>query len=472
MRRILLMVLCTATVTTAFEAPEWASPASVPEIEPIYALVDSDALNLRDAPSVDGNKIGLLHKGDRVEVLAWAVGFDHWESEYVWAEVRFGDLRGYVAAEEDNYHWGKWGERYLVVEHDFGSYELETEADLDGDGTLERIYVGPGEMYVEEEPYWYETAWFHYLPIILRVEGSFDAEVRLNDFFLGVNTEKIPVEELIARLEELGELGWYYNWSLYGLEAVDFDGDGAVELRLTLDYRSSFPSPLMQPTFTHRRVLGFAWEDDELRCIYGYTEQAFVPEYDDGPTGNWAYVEGWAELTPETLRYRAVMCFPEESVPFANFRTIDVHAWLDELDWVRHPLPPPDYLATGRWFSTDLEARWIPEAGFYALYCPPGNDYARPLGYYCSPVHPLELLYDARWEDTLYVELSEPLTLFCLPESGSAEAGVLEAGTSVMSLSFSTSKGDWYLVYTGGWDVFYEEATPLMGWSRELPLEE
>src|SRR4030042_2371944 len=134
-------------------APEWALSASPPELESVYALVDVDALNVRDAPSVDGSKIGLLHRGDRVEMLAWAVGYDRYESEYVWAEVRAGDLRGYVAAEEKNYFWGEFGERYLVVEHAFGEPELTLAADLDADGAPERIRVGPGEVHDEDEQF-------------------------------------------------------------------------------------------------------------------------------------------------------------------------------------------------------------------------------------------------------------------------------------------------------------------------------
>lgn len=464
-----VIVLGLTAAAGALDAPGWADSISTPELEPMHALVDVDALNVRDAPSVEGNKIGLLHRGDRAEILAWAVDYDS-SDDYVWAEVRFGDLHGFVAAEEDNCYWEEDGVRHLVVEHAFGEPELGLTADLDADGAPEQVRVGPGVVHVEYEDFHVvieEKEYVYYLPLVLRVEGSFSAEVRLADFFLGTSVEEVPAEEIIAREKESGELGLYYNWSLYGLEAGDFNGDGAPELRLTLDARSDYPGPIIGPPYTHRRVLGFTWDGDGLRYIYDYTERAFIPEWDEEPTGRWFYVSGGAELTPEALLYRAVMCYMEEPA-----RTIEAHTWLDELDWVRHPLPPPDYLAGGTWFSTNLEARWIPEAGFYALYCPPGNDYARPLGYFWSPVNLTRLLYEVRCEDSSYGELSEPLTLLCLPEAGSAEAGVLEAGTSVMSLSFSTGEGDWYLVYTGQWGVFYEEAAPLMGWTRTLPKME
>jgi hypothetical protein len=461
------LIIGLAVAAVALDAPEWAQPASAPEIEPVYALVDVDALNVRDAPAVDADKIGLLRRGERVRVLAWAVGYDYEESDYVWAEVRAGDLHGYCAAEERNYGWGEYGERYLVVEHDFGEPELTLDADLDADGSPERVRVGPGDIHADYEQFYYEKEYVYRLPLVLRVEGSFDAEVLLADFFLGTSAEEVPVEELIAREEEWGELGLYYNWSLYGLEAGDFNGDGAVELQLTLDARSYHPRPVNGPPLTHRWVLGFTWEGEGLRCIYDYTERAFIPEWEEEPTGRWFYISGGAELTPEALRYHAAVCYLEEPS-----RTIGAHARLDRLDWVRHPLPPPNYLADARWYTADLEARWIPEAGIYALFCPPYNDYARPLGYFSSPVNLARLLYGARWEDGLYGELLEPLTLLCFPETGSAEAGVLEAGTSVRALSFSTGEGDWYLVYTGQWDVFYEEAAPLMGWTRTPPEPE
>ncbi|OGD78998.1 MAG: hypothetical protein A2Y64_04130 [Candidatus Coatesbacteria bacterium RBG_13_66_14] len=452
-------------------APEWALSASPPELESVYALVDVDALNVRDAPSVDGSKIGLLHRGDRVEILAWAVGYDRYESEYVWAEVRAGDLRGYVAAEEGNYFWGEFGERYLVVEHAFGEPELTLTADLDSDGKPERIRVGPGEVHDEYEQFFYEKEYVYRLPLVLEVEGSFDAEVRLADFFLGTSTEEVPAEELINHLEEIEELGWYHNWSLYGLEAGDFNGDGAAELRLTLDFRSAYPSPVMGPIPTRRRVLGFAREDDGLRCIYGYTERAFVLGSDeDGPDGDWAYVEGGAELTPEALTYSAVMGCPEERVPFVNFRTIQVHDWIHPLDWVRHPLPPPNYLADGLWFSTELEARWVPEAGFYALYCPPDNDYARELGYAYSEVAPVGLL-GVDTAESAWGLLKEPLTLFCLPGSETV-VGTLEPGIWVAVQPYATRDGGWYLVSAIPYEAFTGQAPALAGWTRTPPKME
>jgi len=472
MRTTTALVLYSILATAVLGAPEWTSPASPPELDPVYALVDVDALNVRDAPAVDGNKIGLFHRGDRVEVLAWAVGYDYWESDYVWAEVRSGDLGGYVAAEETHYSWGEFGERYLVVEHDYGESELTLSADLDADGAPERIHVGPGEVHDEYEQFYCDEEYIYRLPLVLRVEGSFDAEVRLADFFLGTSAEEVPTEELIAGLEELGELGWYHNWSLYGLEAGDFNGDGAAELRLTLDYRSSYPTPvMMSDTPTCRRVLGFAWGNDALRCIYGYTEWAFlIASEENEPTGNWFYVEGGAELTPEVLRYRAAMCYPEEPLPPVNLCTVQAHEWIHSLDWVRHSLPPPNFLADGLWFSTNLEARWVPEAGFYALYCPPGNDYALELGYAYSGVTPIELLGTGAAE-TDWGLLKEALTLRCLPGSG-AVAGTLETGTGVSVQTYQTRDGDWYFVSASSFHAFFDAAPALAGWSPTPPKME
>ena len=468
----IIFVMGLAAAAGAADAPEWALPVPPPVIEPLYALVDVDALNLRDAPAVDADKIGLLHRGERVEVLAWAVGFDQWESDYVWAEVRAGDLHGYVAAEESNYDWWGSGERYLAVEHDFGEPELSLTADLDADGSPERVYVGPGEIHADYEQFYYEEEYVYRLPLVLRVEGSFDAEVRLEDFFLGTSDEEVPAEELIAGLEESGKLGCYHHWSLYGLEADDFNVDGAVELQLTLDARSGYPSPVGNPSFTHRRVQGFTPEDDGLRRIYGYTERAFLRGYDeDGPDGGWTYVEGGAELTPEVLNYRTVTACPEDRVPSKRFRPMEVDTRLDRLDWVRRPLPPPNYLADARWFVADLEARWVPDAGFYALHCPPGNDYGRGLGYAYPRPTPLDILGTGAEER--YGLLKEPLTLYCLP--GSEEvAGTLEPGMWVRMSTFDTRDGDWSVV--ARYDSDYEpppldEPYPA-GWTRTPPKME
>jgi hypothetical protein len=470
-KRAIILVMGLAATAGASDTPEWARPAPAPEIEPLYALVDVNALNLRDAPSVDGNRIGLLHRGDRVEVLAWGVGYDSRESDYVWAEVRSGGVRGYVAAEESNYGWGEFGERYLVVEHDFGEPELALTADLDSDGTPEDVWVGPGELFHEDEPYRYVT---YFLPLVLRVEGSFATEARLAEFYMEdmePAAEDTPEEELLTLLMDDGWSSDFYHWSLYDLEAGDFNGDGEPELRLTLDARPHNILPISTPTFTHRRVLGFAWDGDDLRNVYAYTTQGFFLGIDEeGLDGAWAYVEGGAELTPEVLRYHAVMCRPGEPPDAHRFRTIHVHAWLNELDRVRHPLPPPDYLADGLWYTTDLEAKWVSEAGIYALYCPPGNRYGRELGCAYSGVSPRGLLGLDPSESVGGV-VDESLTLYCLPGSGEA-AGVLEAGVRVDARRYETRDGDWYLVSAIPYAATNRGAPALAGWTRIPPETE
>jgi hypothetical protein len=469
-KRLIILVMGLTAAAGAVEAPEWARPASVPDIEPVYALVDVNALNLRDAPAVDADKVGLLRRGDRVEVLAWAVGFDSRESDYVWAEVRSGDLHGYVAAEETSYSWGGFGERYLVVEHDFGESELELTADLDADGSPERVWVGPGKLFYRYEQCYYGMVYVYYLPLVLQVEGSFDAEVRLDEFCMDTVAKDTPEEELLNLLMTYGVFSWTYsNWSLYDLEAGDFNGDGKPDLRLTLDTRSCYPTPVVTPTFTRRRVLGFTWDGDGLRKIYGYTEQAFLPAYEDGPTGGWTHVEGGAELTPEVLRYHGLVCCPEERFDEHRFRPMNVHVWLSELDRVRHPLPPPNYLADASWYATDLEARWVPEAGIYALYCPPGNDYGLELAYEYSGVSPLGLLASDPSE-TVWGEVDEPLTLYCLPGSGDV-AGTLEPEMWLRVWTFETRDGDWSIVAAFPYPTthFMTDEPCLAGWTRTPP---
>jgi hypothetical protein len=223
------------------------------------------------------------------------------------------------------------------------------------------------------------------------------------------------------------------------------------------------------PTFTRRRVLGFAWDGDDLRNIYAYTAQGFFLGIDEeGLDGDWAYVEGGAELTPEALLYHAVMCYPEESLDAHRFRPIHVHAWLSELDRVRHLLPPPDYLAHGLWYTTDLEARWVPEAGIYALYCPPGNRYGEDPGYGSSEVLPQKLLGGARYDAR---EANESLTLYSLP--GSEEvAGTLEAGVWVGVQTYETRDGEWYLVSAFPYACTNRGEPALAGWTRTPPEPE
>jgi hypothetical protein len=134
---------------------------------------------------------------------------------------------------------------------------------------------------------------------------------------------------------------------------------------------------------------------------------------------------------------------------------------------VRHVLPPPNYLADGRHYTAELEARWVPEIGIYALHCPPDNDYAATPAYPGSNVTPDQLL-DGCLGARYWGGLIEAQTLLCLPHSDT-EAGTLAPGTSVTVQPYKTRDGIWYLVSTSYHYASEGRCPLLVGWSRALP---
>jgi hypothetical protein len=483
---VLLVLVPLMTVSLGseveFDVPNWAVEVAPFKPIPLYAVVEVDALNLRDAPSTDGEKIGVLHKGDRVELLAWAVGYyyTYWRedayknSDYLWAEVRFGDQRGFVAAEEAECGFGGYDkERYLTVEHDFGELELYFRADVDGDGIKENIYVGTGDVHVDYENFYYDKSYIYRLPLLMTIEDADD--YLLADFYLGNSEEKLSfVEFVVGEDNFLDRVGKYYGWSLYDLRAEDVNGDGMNELQLTLDLRSTGSSPVMPPTFTNRRTRGFSVQGGQIKEIYNYTDYAFIPVYDDGHNGTWIEIRGEAEITPERLLYHAMVTISRENYRTAKieeFRTIQVKEQLAQLDVVRHELPPPNYLNKGYHFTVDIEARWVDSVGIYALYCPPGNDYAGRLGHEYTTVslNSMFQVYDSYSHSDIEGTLTKPLSLFCLPEDGADKAGVLESGIDVYVLVFESSDKDWYLIRPSRGAVCYDGELPLMGWSYVRP---
>ncbi len=483
---VLLVLVPLMTVSLGseveFDVPSWAVEVAPFEPIPLYAVVEVDALNLRDAPSTDGEKIGVLHKGDRVEILAWAVDYYYtpWHedayknSDYLWAEIRFGDQQGFVAAEEAEYGFGGSDkERYLTVEHDFGELELYFRADVDDDGIKENIYVGTGDVHVDYEHIGSGMMGYVYrLPLLMTIEDADD--YLLADFYLGNSEEKLSfVEFVVGEDNFLDRVGKYYGWSLYNLQAEDVNGDGINELQLTLDLRSMSSSPVMPPTFTNRRTLGFSVQGGQIKEIYNYAEYAFIPRYEDGPDGTWIEIRGEAEITPERLLYHAMVTISRENYRTAKieeFRTIQVKEQLAQLDVVKHELPPPNYLNEGYHFTVDIEARWVDSVGIYALYCPPGNDYAGRLGheYTAVSLNSMFQVYDSYSYSDIEGTLTKPLSLFCLPEDGADKAGVLESGIDVYVLVFESSDKDWYLIQTDLWSVD-DGQKPLMGWTKVLP---
>ncbi|MCK4594784.1 SH3 domain-containing protein [bacterium] len=457
MSRIALVTALLVSVSAAFEAPEWALPASSPDYEPIYALVDSDALNLRDAPSLDGNRIGTLHRGDRVKILEYAAEYDHDAyPEYIWAEILTDEGSGYVAV--GVYDYGRISEPYLVFEHNFGEYELETEADLDGDGTLERIYAGPGEMYVQEEPYWYETGWYHYLPIILRVEGSVDAEFHLVDIVLDILNKPYPLEELP---QESSDHGW---WSLYYLLIDDITGDGRPEIKLCFDF---FPlwRGIGRVHSTRREVAWFTLADGGLRQILGYYEEIVEPYYygDDGGWTAWGR-QFSSELAPTADGFRCrteVNYIPQDEVdPFRYLPELLVSAEIGPQDRVTHTLAPPNYLRDCKNFALEFDLKWYEDLGVFAPVFPPGNRFGERLGlsptmeYYCN------LMVGSLRGEYRWGYLDEEVGLMSEPVGGERVV-TTEAGKPLTFIPFETRDDFRYL-------CVFEGTT---GWCSAVPVD-
>ncbi len=454
MRLTSALVLSLIATAGAFEAPEWALYAGSPSYESIYALVDVDALNLRDAPSTDGERLATLHRGDRVELQEFAAGYDHDAyPEYIWAKVHTGEGPGYVAVGETEY--GRITTYYLAFEHYFGKTELETEADLDGDGIPERIYAGPGEMYALEEPYWYETGWYHYLPIILRVEGSVDAEFHLADIVLDILNKPYPLEELP---QESSDHGW---WSLYYLLIDDITGDGRPEIKLSFDF---FPlwRGFGEVGPTRRESAWFTLADGELRQILGYYEEIVEPYYfgDDGGWTAWGWqIKTETAPTADGFHYRVEINYnPFEGAGYDferlfNYPELEVSAEIGPLDRVTHTLAPRNYLRDCKHIALEFDLKWYEDLGVFAPVFPPGNRFGERLGlsptllFYCDlAVGSIRGEYHRGYLDEGVGLMSEP--------AGGERVATAEAGRFIYFLPVETEQGPRYLcVYedTAGW---------------------
>ncbi len=456
MREVLASLLLASGVALAYpfgEVPDWFEPVATPEPEPIYAEVIVDALNLRDAPSTDGERIATLQRGDRVQILTWAVDYEMW-SDYDWVEVLTEQGKGYVAS-------NSFEERYLAFEHDFGSYELESEFDLDGDGTRERVYVGPGEMYFEEDHYYTSTGQNYYLPIVLRVSGSVNFEYRLIDIFLGLSETPVSLDELPVESTNPG------CWSLYELVYEDFDGNGTRELGLNYGFieRSIWGGHQGNPELSCWSW--FSVTEDGLRELVGWVEYVNEPYYlelGSAPVGNWR-LTGSIEPRGDALVYRAMLtAMIDQDLYYERLQPLYVFSELGPGNTVGHTLAPPNYIAESTSWTFELELEYCSELGIYVLVCPPDNGYAWDI--FESPtIRNLGQLVHLPYHwDRTSGWLLEPLTLLSLPEAGSVEAGVLEARTFVDTYGFPTGEGDWYMVFSTSW---------LLGWSRvRPPLEE
>jgi len=378
----IIFVMGLAAAAGAYEPPpEWFEPVAPPETEPIYGEVIVDALNLRDAPNLDAEKIGLLRRDDRVELIGWNVGNSESYDPYIWVEIETDQGRGFAAA----YRREDWGfereeqiprEDYLTWVHDFGEYQLSRHYDLDGDGTKEYVFAGPDgsalRYRVFEDCMGTENHQ-HIVPLVLTIEGSLDYQLELTEVFSETYLQSY-VWEGYPWKPGVANNG---SWSFYELVWEDFDGDGARELGLEYGYeRHGHSNQPLNPDL--HCWTWFNVEGEKLSVLLSWVEYLCEPQNgaDDGcwKSGAWS-VRG--EMTPRTdgLTYHARIAaylYKHSGgivLPMQTIRTLG--PW----DRVGHTLFPPNYLSAGESWTFEMELEYLPELDAYFLVCPPDNGY-------------------------------------------------------------------------------------------------
>ncbi|MCD4733067.1 SH3 domain-containing protein [bacterium] len=377
---IALLLLSTLAFGFFEDIVETFEPAPLISPEPIYAYVAVDALNLRDAPSTEGEKIGLLRLGDMVELIRWNVSTESDDdSDYLWAEVVSEGQRGYLAAVRlDSYYDETIGvtipdTTYLRFQHDVGQEELSAEFDLDGDGSAETITARLGELKLGMIDDMYDRNYRYYLPVELTINGSRRLTHRLGEIDITWLTEPAAPEELIPDSHH----GWC---TFYEFDFADVNGDGRVDIGLNY---SHFPvSMAWQRGYPDQRVWRwFSIEDDDLRSILYYTEYLNEPlmfGIDDGGWQAWgwqwdnrfSFTPGGAELL---LTVTTSPDLPWDD--YFNRKVITASEELSIWNTVAHTLTPPNYLDDCRSYTSNMRLKFLEKAGCYVLDCPPGNRY-------------------------------------------------------------------------------------------------
>lgn len=89
---ISIFTLSISAAPCNYDSPSQISKLSATRSVPgKYEVVITDGyLNVRNIPSINGNVIGILHKGDIIDVYSISEG---------WAKIKFYGHDGYVAAE-------------------------------------------------------------------------------------------------------------------------------------------------------------------------------------------------------------------------------------------------------------------------------------------------------------------------------------------------------------------------------------
>lgn|GEM_PF-3445243 len=394
---IVLLLLSTLAFGFFEDIVETFESAPLISAEPIYAYVVADALNLRDAPSTEGEKIGLLHQGDMVELIRWAVDYEMYsDDKYLWAEVVSEGQRGYLAAVRLDSYYDETGvtipdTTYLRFQHDFGQEELSAGFDLDGDGSTETITARLGELKLGMVDNMYGRNYRYFLPVELVINGSRRLTHRLGEIDIARLTEPTASEELSSD----DDRGWC---TFYEFDFADVNSDGRVDIGLNY---SHFPACRSwgRADPDQRVWQWFSLEDDGLRSILFYTDYLDVSFY-YGDGGNYHYW-GWQWDNRFTFTTDGAKLLLTVTMPFdldlasfedcSNLPLLTTTKELSTWNTVTHTLTPPNYLDDCRSYTSTMRLKLLDEAGCYVLDCPADNLYGAE--YYFSDVikYPLDL---------------------------------------------------------------------------------
>ncbi len=375
-KTLVIALLLSSTLAFGFfeNIEETFEPVPLISPEPLYAYVIVDALNLRAAPSTEGEKIGLLRQGDMVELIRWNASAEN--DDYRWVEVETESLQGYLAAKQLDYYDGEKtipGEHYLRFQHDFGQEELSAEFDLDGDGSAETITARLGELKLEMVEDDYDQNYRYYLPVELVITGSQRLSHRLGEVDIARLKEPTASEELSP---DDGR-GWC---TFYEFDFADINGDGRVDVGLNY---SHFPvCRAWQRGDPDQRVWHwFSIEDDGLRSILYYTEylnESLMFGFDDGGWQAWGWQ--WDNRFSFTsdgaeLQLTVTIIQPHEENGYYERWALATSKELSAWNIVSHTLTPPNYLDDCRSYTSSMQLKFLEEAGCYVIDCPPDNRY-------------------------------------------------------------------------------------------------
>ena len=374
----LLLLTAVVPVQAVLDTAAWLEPLEPPEPEPLYAEVVVDALNLRDAPSLDGNKIDLLQGGDRVEILAWAVAVD----DYLWVEVLADSGRGYLAARREGYQEPESGE--WVPAEPYLSYVWESGYDIphqrvftrEEDGVDETVTVRFGELRIEMNEHMGTVYYEYSLPVELIFEmphRPYEQTIELGEFLVASLPERTDPGEL----EPVGDHGWFALHDIAARRVRDGDDSNVI---IGICYELQEWTEEHGTGFVNERVWWWfePWEEVyETTFTYIDHSASSIP-YGRG-TQYWSHdleiKEVWGE-NGVTLRGTVVVSPAHwDPVVFGTNPVMVGEADAGRWNRVRRILTPPDQLEGCCWYGFEVDFIYDFSGGLFLLYCPPGNRY-------------------------------------------------------------------------------------------------